>query len=466
MSQMQIAQKDFIQPHAFDASLFGGLAIEHGITSGMAMGHEGSILQSAQRVPIQTRDAEYGIFTGIDAATNGAVPATRRDKPQLIAGSARIGSFKTTFGLYSITHSLEHLATIGMRHTAQELFPIRVAGNPFIDDGGLAPSGLSSGNTINLSDPATKMQFEMFTGLIRDMAPDIYAGDGATVNPWKKRVYGLSGLVNTGYKDFSTPALTPMEAADSWLDDWAAAGDINSTTALAQAFFAKLTDLYVTVKDHAAVTGLDNGQRAARWEMAMSPRLFRQAIYLWPVLYAKARGDASLVTLNVDVGTIKREIDAMKQGKYLILDGDIVPVRTDRYLPETENAGIYTSDVYIVPVQVLGGANPFKAFYFNFDAPGAAGDAAVRALMGDTNTYQTLDQGRFLMIKNPMTNGARDFILLTWVMLALQTPQIAARLQNVQYSATTQLAPIDPTDPNYRGGGELSRTTATPANPT
>jgi hypothetical protein len=205
-------------------------------------------------------------------------------------------------------------------------------------------------------------------------------------------------------------------------------------------------------------TGLD----PAEWVIAMRWGLFYELTEIWPIAYHTYRNTVNNGTANqtqfltnngMDLSAMR---DKMRQGQYLLIDGVEVPVVCDEAISETEAAkGVFSSTIYFVPLTVLGGTPVTFLEYFNYDAPGAAMDAA--RIFAPDGSYYTSDTGRFLWHRKPPTNYCVQVLAKTEPRLLLLTPYIAGRLTNVYYSPLIHERDSFTSAGYYTDGGKTSR---------
>jgi len=148
--------------------------------------------------------------------------------------------------------------------------------------------------------------------------------------------------------------------------------------------------------------------------------------------------------------------DSMRTGQYLMIDGQRVDVILDDAIAETEPvAGVFSSTIYFVPLTVLGNVPVTYLEHFNYDAPGAAMDAA--RVFAPDGSYYSSDSGRFLWHRKPPTNFCVQFLAKTEPRLLLLTPHLAGRLTNVRYSPLMHERGSFTNDGYFVDGGRTDR---------
>jgi hypothetical protein len=99
---------------------------------------------------------------------------------------------------------------------------------------------------------------------------------------------------------------------------------------------------------------------------------------------------------------------------------------------------------------VLGGQPVTFLEYIDYNAIGVPQDAAKFAPDG---TFQTTDNGRFLLVKKPPTNLCVQLAAYTEPRLKLLTPYLAARIDNVRYNRLPNLRSGFPDQSDYFANG-------------
>lgn len=192
------------------------------------------------------------------------------------------------------------------------------------------------------------------------------------------------------------------------------------------------------------------------WAFAMRPHLFWELTAVWPCAYMTSRCSMPAgSTLAYDAGDQIAMRDAMRQGRYLLIDGVQYPVVLDDAIVEESNGdnrnivnGCFASDIYIIPLTFGGGyAGTFWEYYNYQNGP------MDPVAQGYQNMFWT-DGGMYLWHAKPPMNWCVAWIAKIEPRLILRVPQLAGRLQNVQYCNVIQhVREPFPTDPYFRDGG-------------
>ena len=378
----------------------------------------------------------YGIFTGV-TATTGSEPTGPCDDPP-VTGMSKLCTHSFVWGRQSRQTKVFEIDRVGLVVNRGEFTDLSFMGNSFNGIfGGNAPSvpGMSGMNSV-LNTELGKALFEMAVAWSRDFAQELYTGNPTnnTAGGGRKYFYGLDLLINTGYRDAETGVACP--AADSIVKDM---GSLEVTTNCTT-YVAWITNIYRRLRYISSHAGLN----PVKWVITMPWGLFYELSDCWPCAYNTYRCGVQDTTLidpvpNLDSAAMVLQRDAMRgnmdtmTGQYLLIDGEKVEVVIDEAITETALAGSsYRSNIYFVPMTVLGGSPVTFMEHINYDMPNGAMDFANAFAPGDS--YFTSDGGRFLWHKKPPTNFCVQMLAKTEPRVLLLTPHIAARMSNVKWT--------------------------------
>jgi len=262
---------------------------------------------------------------------------------------------------------------------------------------------------------------------------------------------GIERLVTTGHVDVLTNVSCP--SLDSDVKD---ANYISIENNAAQ-IFAYLTMIYRYVKHNAETMGF----MPVQWAWVIKDSLFRKLSDYWPCVYASFRCNATAndVSNSVDGLRMKAMSDEMYVGRYLLIDGEKVPVILDDCIPYEHNGtngdldpGTFASDIYLLPFTVRGGVNTLYMEYFDYSSPNGVMQAIVDGRMG--NEYWT-DGGRFLWSFN-RTRFCASWVARIQPRLRLLTPHLAGVLQNVTWTPIQMFREPLPTQGYFVDGGNTT----------
>ena len=423
--------------------LFSHPALEKPIFSAMVLPIRG--LQSILPVKAaNTVNPLYGIFTGVTDST-GSEPVGPCDDPPY-AGLSKLCMHQFVFGRQSRRTRTFELDAFGKIQDRGDHLDLQLMNDPFDTGNPNVPTipGLGSpvGNDI------AKGLFEFGTIWSRDFAPQIYAGNPTnnTLNNGYMEFYGLDILINTGYRDAITSTVCP--AADSYVKSF---NNLNVATSCAT-MVQDLTWMMRELRDRADRMGLS----PASWALAMRPTLFYLITECWPCAYYTYRcTDSQGGTSAIDSTDSINLRDAMRAGSYLLIDGVQVPVVQDDAIAETNiGAGVYSSQIYVVPLRVLGNTPVTYMEYFDYSTPSGFQQAAQTFAPG--GFFDVSDGGRFAWHRKPPNNWCVELIAKTEPRLLLLTPMIAGRLTSIRYTPVVHERDWDPSGTYYVDGGTSS----------
>lgn len=398
----------------------------------------------------------FGIITGV-TATTGSEPDGVCDDPKS-AGMMKLCTHSYVYGRFSRQSRVFDVDRAGQIVNRGEFMDLQMMNNPLAGiQSPTSPSMPGFDPQRAAQNEVAKALFELGVSWSRDFAKVLYTGNPSnnTTNGGYKEFYGFETLVNTGYRDAETGTLCP--AADSIVRSFGGL-DVSSN---ASAIVRQITNIYRNLKYLANRAGLD----PVEWVLTMPFGLFYELTEVYPITYMTYRalavptGSQNYVDAG-DLETMRADMrgDLMNYtGQFLLIDGQKVPVVIDDAVPETENGdGSFTSDIYFIPMNVLGSTPVTFMEYFNYDSPNGAMEMAKAFAPGDS--YYTTDSGRFMWHKKPPTNFCVQLLAKTEPRLLLLTPYLAARLTDVKYLPLThERSPF--TDSAYFvNGGNTSQT--------
>lgn len=404
----------------------------------------------------------FGIITGV-TASSGSNPTGVCDDPPT-SGTLKLCNHSFVLGRYSRMSRVFDLDRAGKTVNRGEFSDFQVFGNPLSQQDNPNVPGMPGFNANQIAqNEVSKALFELAVSWSRDFAKATFTGSTTnnTSGGGYKEFYGLETLVNTGYKDAETNVVCP--AADSIVRSFGNA--MIGTNA--QAFIKNIVNMYRNLKYLAVRAGLEPVQ----WNVVMPFGLFYEITEVWPIAYFTYRAQGIVPTGSTNYITAS-DVEKMREemrgdlynysGQYLLIDGQRVPVVLDDAVPETENGdGSFTSELFFVPMTVMGGQPVTYMEYFNYDTPNGAVEMAKLFAPGDT--YYTTDNGRFLWHKKPPTNYCVQLLVKTEPRLILLTPYLAARLTNVKYFPIYHERSPFTTSAYFQNGGKIQGDSTAPS---
>lgn len=405
----------------------------------------------------------HGIVTGVTDITGSEPDGPCDDLPY--AGLMKLCTHSAWWGFWGLSTRVYDIKSAGFRVNRAEFNDFNLVGGPSNND--LMPNFPGGGDSAisgALRSEAAKARFEFATSWARRWAKKLYTANPAnnTANDGYMEPYGLDMLINTGYQDAVTGAACP--AADSTIVD-AGGLDIEADGA-GVTVVANVTGIYRYVSSLAQ----DMGLAPATWALSMPRELFWALTEVWPCAYFSYRcmiGASEVKGLSGPSGSdLTTQRDNMRQGEYLLIDGQQVRVVFDGDVRKDEvelEPGTFESDIYFVPLRIVGNTPATYLEYFDWDGPNAAMQMAE--LLAPTGHLFTTNGGRYLWERKPMTNGCVQVQAWTRWRVILATPQLAARYQNLRFTPLYPLRDALPGDAMYVNGGSTEGPAAPVYNP-
>lgn len=444
--------------HGGKGGLFSAPGMSRPLFSAMVLPTQGL----ATRLPVRTSNETnplFGIITGVTTSSGSEAEGVCDDPPT--AGLSKLCTHTFVFGRMSRQTKVFDIDRVGKVINRSDFTDYQVFGDAFASDGSpMVPGAIANVGALARNEIAKGM-FELATSWSRDFAALTWTGNPSnnTAGGGYMEFYGLETLVNTGYRDALTGIACP--AADSIVRDFAGL-DVHTSPDTAVKW---ITNTYRNLKFLARKAGLEPVQ----WVLAMTFGMFYELTDVWPISYLTYR---NVITLGSNTAFVQTsDAEKMREGmrgdlynytgQYLLIDGQQVPVVIDDSIPETDLGGAFRSDLYFIPLTVLGQVPVAYWEAFNYDNAGTIEFARAFA-PGDS--YYTSDSGRFLWHKKPPTNFCVQLLAKTEPRLLLLTPYLAARLQNLDYQPIEHERSWNPSVPSYyKDGGQTSQDTLVPS---
>ena len=208
------------------------------------------------------------------------------------------------------------------------------------------------------------------------------------------------------------------------------------------------------------------GLMPATWVWVMRPEMWMVISNIWPCKYNTNRC-AQVINSNLNVGVVLSgtesiaERDAMRNGKYIDVNGNRYPVIIDDGIFESNvtndghlQGGEFASTIYFVPLTIDSG---FPVTYFEYvDYRQTASNIA---LLNGKETFWT-DDGRFMWAYEGL-NYCFKLKLKTEPRIVLRTPQLAGRIDHVKCVPLQHLRSTDPSNNYFKDGGVSMRPDST-----
>lgn len=355
----------------------------------------------------------------------------------------------SVFGRYERATPELELNRLGQRNDRADPVDLRIINSPMASSGAFN-SGIQGAQMPGdvLTNEISARFYERNLSLWRLISKQLWTGNPAnnTAGGGYKELTGLQVLINTGHRDAETNASCPE--MDSLLTNFGyKAVDADNSDIVAM-FVAVYHQLY----RKAELTGI----LPVRWVVAMRSQLFYELTAVWPCSYLAYRCTTSPgsegLTVNVNAVEAIAMRDAMRNGRYLMVDGARLEVVLDDGIPETSNttdsnvaSGCFASDIFFIPISVVGGRAVTYLEYFDYNNP------SIQRALGDGMTIGRVE-GAFITTMR-QTNWCVVWQTKVEPRLVMRTPWLAARIQNVVYCPVMHEPTAFPDDPYYAGGG-------------
>lgn len=414
-------------------------------------------------IPSRPSNVENPLYPYLTGFTDPAEvqPIGPCDDPP-VAGQMKNCTQTATFGRYSYRSRQVDLSRLGQIVNRAEFTDLLLVNDPLGNEGGNditspanTPAQLALNNELGARNAELAIKFQ------NKLTRQLYEGNPANnTNGGYAEFPGLDHLIGTGKRDAITGVACP--SLDSLMVNMNYK-NVNGTTGN-DTIINVLTYSYRMLRNLATRTRLD----PAEWVFAMRETLFYELTAQWPCTYLTYRcittqGNEAVV--NASDAVAMR--DAMRQGNYLVIDGQRVNVVLDDGINEETSgdtnkvtAGNFASDIFILPLRVAGNFAALFWEYFAWNGPGAALSAEVQASLPLIRNWFWTDAGQYLWHMKPPVNWCVEWLAMVKPRLVLRTPHLAARIQNIQYSPLMHPRDAYPDDPYFVNGGNTSRNTA------
>lgn len=398
-------------------------------------------------------DPTFWTITGVQDDVGSEKSGICDDAPT--GGLVKACLSHSVFGRYERATREVELNRLGARTDRGDPLDLRLVNSPFVQAGGVWGAGPFDPTNPNdvLTNEMSKAMWERNVSFYRLLAHQIWSGN-PTANAaggGYKEMTGLDILINTGYHDVETTVACPA------MDSYVANFNHGRIDASGSQIVAALSNVVHQLKFRADRQGVN----PVRWVIAMRAGLFYELTSIWPCSYlsyrcAVAPGMASPMQGVIDAQDAVRLRDEMRAGNYLLIDGERFEVITDDGIVE-ENGnnsggnfprGCFESDIYIIPMSIVGGRAVTYMEYFQYANP------SLQDALG--NLVLARIEGAFLTWPR-QTNQCVVLQSKIEPRLILRTPWLAGRLQNVVYCPIEHTQDVFPDDPYFRDGGRTGR---------
>jgi len=417
------------------------------------------LLEYLPAMPTNDLNPITAYLTGFTAGS-GSEPST------VCAECVKAGQTKscrqgTVFGLICRETDEIDLSATGERIHRGEFYDLRLVNDPLLNDAPLwVPGSVPKGAQQVLNREVLNRWLTLGVEFENTLSPLVFTGNPANnVGTGYAEYLGLESLVTTGHTDVLSSVSCP--SLDSEIVDF----NYLTVEANAATIFSWMTAVYRKVK-HSATT---MRMLPVTWTWVMKDSMFRKLADFWPCVYASFRCNATTndLTNNTDAMAMRRMADDLYNGRYLLIDGERIPVILDDSIPYEYNgdgndathglvSGQMASDIYLLPWTVKGGVRVLFMEYFDYSGPGAFIDSARDGRVSDA--YWT-DGGRFIWTHR-QTDWCVSWKAKIRPRLRLLTPHLAARLQDVAFSPLISFREPLPSQQYFVDGGNTTLSNA------
>jgi len=317
------------------------------------------------------------------------------------------------------------------------------------------PEGsMNMGNVLKME--WAKVMLEYGVSMNRLMAEQVYQGNVANASGTGYVPFnGFDLLITTGYTD--TVSGTSCPSLDSDLKNFNY--QLISDTSPAD-IVDVMSAMYHYVKRLAETTGM----MPVQWVLAMRPTLFHELSQLWPCRYSTyGCGVTNTTTNQVQVSGMDmvKERDRLRARKVLPIEGVEIPVITDVGILEETNGdtancdpGQMASDIYLIPIKVMGATPVTYMEYFQFMNNQIAAAQAGLHVGGTYGGTWVTNNGAYFW-SNARTASCVKAKGVTRPRLVMRTPWLAGRIQNVKYEPLQhERTPFPRDDEYFVNGGD------------
>lgn len=411
------------------------------------VGNIGLLMSLPTKASIYT-DPVYQIITGVQDESGAEKTTVCSNAPT--AGLVKACKLSVPFGRYERATPELELNRLGQFNDRADPMDLRMIGTPVHQSGifSTGPGDPTVPGAVLVNEVARKM-WELGVAFHRLLSVQLWRGNPSnnSAGGGYKECPGLDILIGTGHTDIETNTSCPSVDSDLKNFTYRRVNTNGSTIVEMMSYLIK------TRRDLAERTGV----MPVRWMLAMRPELFWELTNVWPCAYLTYRCEVTgNQRLNIDVNDQIALRDAMRQGKYLLIDGDRIEVALDDGIAEithTQNgnvpSGCFASSIYLIPMSVIGGQSVTFLEYADY------GNPSLRDALGDSLVLARAD-GAFLTWPR-QTNQCVIWQSKVEPRIVLRTPWLAGKIQNVVYCPAQHTREPFPDDPYFVDGGVTSR---------
>jgi hypothetical protein len=389
-----------------------------------------------QRLPTVYQDPRFGSITGFTAPV-GSQPDHACDAAPM--GYVKGCNLTARFGRIRFDTQTIDMNDVMLKLHRGDFTDLMLRGK-LLGMTGLTPSGMNENQALNVATMSEMVIVANNTE--RELNRQVWQGVVTVANEFP----GLDVQIATGQEDADTGTLCP--ALDSDVKNFG----YDLIDGAGRDIVEYLSSMMWYLNDIAESTGVTPVQ----WVIVMRPNTWQELSAVWPCRYNTYRCSTSTNdTIGmVDATDMTAARDAMRQGKYIDIEGVRYQVVTDTGIHEmnpADNANIlpgqYASSIYAVPLTIQGG---FPVTYMEYvDYRQAQTDISL--LRGMENLWWT-DQG-FYSWALEHERYCYQLSLKTEDRVVLRAPQLAGKIDAIKIQPLQHGRDSDPASAYHMDGG-------------
>lgn len=433
--------------------LFGVSGLERDVISTRLSGRGLASVLSA--FPSNYTNPLFPYITGF-TDIGGTVPSGPCDNPQY-AGQMKTCIQTAPFGRFMLRTREAEINRVGQLIDRGEFDDLRLLNDPLAAEFGKTIFPQMSGNAqLNAGAELLSRMIELGIGFSNWIGRVLYTGTPAnnTLGGYAEPM-GLDILIGTTKVDAITGQDCPSLHSDIKGMNYTCISDSTANP--------DIVEVLVTMWRYVNLIAQQTQLTPVQYALVMRTPLWWELTDYWPCRYltykCRVQDTAWIDPVpSVDSAEAIRLRDRMRAGSYLLIDGVEVPVIIDDYIIEESSAdtnklraGCFASDIYLVPLTVLGGTPATFWQYYNYQNGPMQAVVQGRA----TNLFWT-DGGMYLW-----TFDTKDFCIVHEAKIEprviLKTPQIAGRITDVCYCPLQHPRDVHPDDDYFVDGGVTTR---------
>lgn len=427
-----------------DGSLWGNVPIERDVIS--AHYRPRGLAGMLPNFPTVTERPNFASLTGYTATTGSEATNPCDDNP---AGFVKGCLLTAQFGRVARDTQTIEIDKVMLQKNRGDFTDLMLRGRVLNQNTPFVPSSLSDDQILNI---VTKSEMVIAgVNMERKLSTMLWQGvtSANTSGGGYKEFPGLDVQITTSPVDSETNTACPALA--SYITNF----NLNAIDGTSRDIVNEISMMEYFLNDNAQGMGLD----PVSWVFVMRPQMWFELSAVWPCRYLTNRcansGGTNIAVINDNVNVQMR--DAMRNGKYIDVNGTRYPVVLDTGIFEYNNintaglnAGSYASDIYMLPLTITGN---FPVLYMEHVDYRAAG-RDIAFLRGNERFWS--DDGRFMWVMEDQ-KWCYKLSVKTEPRIILRTPQLAGRIQRVAYTPVTHLREADPTSSYWLDGGVSMR---------